>query len=155
MRILLGAALAACLLAAPAQAEPIDPFGLHIEIGRWSVMNGRVRELTFDDQRPAPTVEIDYNDPSVMARALRTEVWEYNALSASLCDEGRFTALTCVRAYNPSWLGEAPNVRPSLAALQTRSNAVGERVMPLWDALCDEARAKVPEDERMAVCPME
>lgn len=154
MRALVFAA-ALVLAVSIAHAEQPDAFALQIDAGRLNMMTDSVRELAYAPERPAPAHDEDPSDPAAIARSLRISVLEHNALAAQLCAEGRFPALACQRAWLPSWLGEAPNARPSLATLQTRWRAASERIMPLWDAICSEARAKASEDERMAVCPME
>jgi hypothetical protein len=143
--------ICAFALAASAQAEPVDPFALHIEIGRWGVMTDTVDELLSGGD-----VDADPTSPQALARGLREAVWSFNLARETACAAGKFTALACGAAYLPAWLGEAGNISPSLETLQARSDEVGAVVMPFWGAVCDDAQSRVAdEEERLMVCPME
>lgn len=155
--IILALAVAACGQggeggpAAP-PGDPADPYNLNIEIGRYGAMLSQVHDHTF--QRPGVGTP-EPTEPAELARALRETVWEYNLESSRLCAKGLFRDVACGPAYEPSWISEPIGAAPSFEDLQARSQAVGEQVMPLWSAVCESARLGVPEEERMAICPME
>ncbi len=156
--LILALALAACgqngeqaETPAPPTEQP-DAMTLNIEIGRYGVMLSQVHGLSGEG---AETVA-DATDPQIMARALRETVWEYNLERSRLCAGGLYTEISCGPAFAPVWIGEPPTAAPTLAELQARSNAVGEEVMRLWSAVCEDARAReVDEDAKMFVCAME
>lgn len=135
------------------RAEAIDPFNLHIEIGRYGAMLSTVEGLTAET--PSAAAEEDVTAPANLARHLRQNVWEYNLLRSRLCARGLFTQQSCGPSYNPVWLADPADAAVSLEEIQARNQAFGEEVSPLWGAVCDAARQGVPEDEQMAVCPME
>lgn len=155
--LILALCLAACGQAADTSkggegAEAQDPFDLNIEIGRYGAMLNQVEEHTAERGAAEPAV----TDPNELARRLRETVWEYNLHRSRLCAKSLYTELTCGPAYAPVWLSEPDTAAPSLEDLQTRSTAVGDEVMRLWDTVCEDARAQVTnEQERMYVCAME
>ena len=133
-------------------AEELTPANLQIEIGRTGAMLGNVRAVT---ENIPPGVE---NDPTAlreMARALRETVWEYNLERSRLCGKGLYTAVSCGSAYEPVWIAEAADSEPTLEILNERAQGLRAEVSRFEGAICDDARSKVPESERMAVCPME
>lgn len=133
--------------------EAPDPFTLNIEIGRYGAMLSQVREHT---QERSGNTEPSVTDPQHLARRLRETVWQYNLERSQLCAKGLYAELTCGPAYAPVWLSEPDTVTPSLQDLHTRSSAVGDEVMRLWNAVCEDAASRVQdEQERMYVCPME
>lgn len=159
MRIVLTALVMAATLGSAAAVEPpepaLDPFDLHIEIGRWGYMMSTVTGHTNDPDGAEPGSE-EPGDPRALARTLRETVWEYNLRRSELCTRGVLVAATCGGGYAPAWLSEPHDAAPSLEELKARSSAVGEVVMPLWDAVCEEAATRVEDpQERMYVCPME
>jgi hypothetical protein len=156
--LILALALAACgqnaekAEAPTAAPEEPDAMTLNIEIGRYGVMLSQVHGLSGE----GADAVADATDPQVMARALRETVWEYNLERSRLCAGGLYTEITCVPAFAPVWIGEPPTATPTLVELQARSNAVGEEVMRLWNAVCEDARARETDEEaRMFVCAME
>lgn len=157
--IVLALALAACGQTGEKQNEvptaPAgpDPFTLNIEIGRYGAMLNQVTGHT--EERPG-SAEPEVTAPRELARRLRETVWEYNIERSKICAKGLFTEITCTPAYEPVWISEPPNAEPTLEEIQTRADAVGEEVMRLWDAVCEDARSRAAnEDERFLTCPME
>lgn len=138
--------------AAPAQAEAPDPFDLSIQIGRAGHMLSTVESLT---ESRVGSAELDSSSPTELARNLRETVWEYNVQRSELCAKGLFAEVSCGPAYEPVWISEPADAAPTLEEIQTRTSALHEEVQRLWAAVCDDARAGVPEEEQMAVCPME
>lgn len=133
-------------------AEPPDPMNLNIEIGRYGVMLDQVNEQTTE--RPG-AAEPEVDDPHQLARRLRETVWRYNLQRSQLCAKGLFTDLACGPPYLPVWISEPDSVTPALHDLQTRADDAGAEVMRLWNAVCEDARARAAEDERMYVCAIE
>jgi len=156
--IVLALALAACGQTGEKQAEvPTGPAGpdpatLNIEIGRYGAMLSQVGDHTAE--RPG-SAEPQVTAPRDLARRLREAVWRYNIERSQICSKGLFTELACGSAYEPVWIAEPETVEPTLEEIQSRSDALGQEVQRLWDAVCEDARSRAPEDERMAVCPME
>jgi hypothetical protein len=157
--MVLALALAACGQTGEKQGEvPTGPAGpdpstLNIEIGRYGAMLGQVTGHT--EERPG-SAEPEVTAPGDLARRLRETVWRYNIERSQICAKGLFTELTCTPAYEPVWISEPPNAEPTLEEIQTRSEAVGQEVMTLWDAVCEDARTRAAsEDERQVACAME
>lgn len=157
--IVLALALAACGQTGEKQAEvptapaAPDPFTLNIEIGRYGAMLGQVSGHT--EERPG-SAEPEVTEPRDLARRLRETVWRYNIERSQICAKGLFTEVTCSPAYEPVWISEPPTAAPTLEELQTRADAVGQEVMTLWDAVCEDARTRAANDEeRMLACAME
>lgn len=140
---------------APApEAEQIQPFDLHIEIGRYGYMLSQVHDIA----NPDGLVPSDENpeEPRALARALRETVWEYNIERSRLCARNYLPEASCGPSYNPVWLADPADAEVSLADLKTRADAVGEQVLPLWNAICEDARARVAdEEEQRLVCAIE
>ena len=155
----LSLALAACnpqqqSAEAPPAPEAIEPFDLNIEIGRYGAMLNQIEEHGM--AAPSAMPEPDVGDPRELARNLRETVWAYNIARSRLCARGVQSALSCGPAYAPLWIGDAGDVEAPLPELKARADALGEDVMRLWNAVCEEAEARVvDEDERRLVCPME
>ncbi|WP_395645537.1 hypothetical protein [Terricaulis sp.] len=133
-------------------SEELTPANLQIDIGRTGAMLGNVRAITED--LPAG-VETDPTALRELARALRETVWEYNLERSRLCGKGLYTAVSCGPAYEPVWIAEAADSEPTLEILNERAEGLRAEVSRFEGAICDDARSKVPENERMAVCPME
>lgn len=139
--------------APPQPGEAANPADLNIEIGRYGVMLDHVTAQT--NERPGAAEE-NVEDPRVLARRLRETVWEYNLERSRLCAKGLYAEVTCGPALVPVWISEPDTATPSVEDLQIRSAGVGAEVMRLWDAVCEDSRSRVEdEQERMLVCPME
>ena len=156
--IVLALALAACGQTGEKQADvPTGPAGpdpstLNIEIGRYGAMLSQVSDQSAE--RPG-SAEPEVTSQRDLARRLREAVWSYNIQRSQLCSKGLFVETTCGSAYEPVWIAEPDTVEPTLEEIQSRSDALGVEVQRLWGVVCDDAKARVPEEERMAVCPME
>jgi hypothetical protein len=156
--IALALALAACGQSGEKQDVPTapggpDPFTLNIEIGRYGAMLSQVTGHT--QERPG-SAEPEVTDPRDLARRLRETVWEYNIERSKICAKGLFTEITCTPAYEPVWIAEPPNAEPTMEEIQSRSDAVGQEVMTLWNAVCEDARTRAATDEeRELACAME
>lgn len=131
----------------------LNAFDVHIEVGRYGAMLSTVDSLT--EEMPGVATNEDVSAPTAMTRQLREHVWEYNHTRSRLCGRGLYTAVTCGPAYNPVWLADPADAVVSLQEIQARNEALGAEVMALWGAVCDDHRARVPDEEKMAVCPME
>lgn len=150
-------ALAACgqqtgeKAGAPA-IRAIQPLDLHIEIGRYGVMLRQVENLTAELPSAA---DPDAEAPQSLARDLRETVWAYNLARSRLCARGLYPEVSCGPAFEPTWISDLASAAPPLEELQARENAVGEQVMPFWDAVCADIRQRTTEDERAYVCAIE
>ncbi|MET0183338.1 MAG: hypothetical protein ABW199_10670 [Caulobacterales bacterium] len=144
--------LAAC--ATKTAAEDEDPFHLHISIGRWSAMVSQIADIHAIAQ-PDHVSDDELLEASVLSRNLRMTVWQYNLERAQLCAERKLIEASCGAPYQPGWLIEA-RAAPSYRELAIRSRDVGDRVMPFWNAVCADAKAREPDPEmRQQICPME
>jgi hypothetical protein len=129
-----------------------DPGTLLIDIGRNGLILDRVIEFT-DQATPNPP--LDLQSPVVMSSMLRADVWKFNYARESMCLVRYLPKLSCVPPYLPRWLHETPDAAPSMATLRARQNEVSSRIVDLWDAACEEARKRLPEDEWFPRCSME
>jgi hypothetical protein len=138
----------------PTQGDTMDPIELEIAVGRYGAMQGQIENLTEE-----VGIIADLPDEAAqrrdLARKLREEVWRYNFQRSRLCAEGYLTSATCGAAFAPVWLDEPVDAEVTHEILVERAVAVGDVVMPLWNAVCEDAGTRVPEAERMMVCPME
>lgn len=157
--IVLALALAACGQTGEKQGEvptgPAgpDPFTLNIEIGRYGAMLSQVHDQTFE--RPG-SGEPEVTEPRDLARRLRETVWQYNLERSRNCARGLYAEITCGPAYEPVWIAESSEIEPTLDEIQSRTDAVGQEVMRLWNAVCEDARARATTDEeRQLACAME
>jgi hypothetical protein len=133
--------------------ESRDPFDINIEIGRYGAMLNQIDEHT---RERAGAAEPAVTDPNELSRRLRETVWEYNLQRSRLCAKGLYAELSCGPAYAPVWLSEPDAAAPTLEDVETRADAVGDEVMRLWNAVCEDARAQeTNEQERVYVCAME
>jgi len=157
--LIMALALAACgqtaeKADAPAEPERSDAFDLNIQIGRYGVMLNQVHSIAGG--AAGAEAEVDATDPGVLARSLRESVWEYNLERSQLCARGLYTEVSCGPAFSPVWIGEPSTAEPTMAELQSRATAVGEEVMRLWNAVCEDARAQEADEEtRSFVCALE
>jgi hypothetical protein len=139
---------------APAEPERSEAFELNIQVGRYGVMLNQVHSLAGG--AAGAEAEFDATDPQVLARALRETVWEYNLERSQLCGRGLYVEVSCGAAFAPVWIAEPPTAEPTFEELQARAAAVGEEVMRLWGAVCEDARAREPDEEaRDFVCAIE
>jgi len=154
---ILALALAACgqtgEQAKSADAEPLDPFAMSVEVGRYGVMLSQIQNI--NSETPDAT-EQDVTAPADLARRLRETVWRYNLTRSELCARGLHTQVSCGPTFQPVWMGEPTDSAPSLEELQTRNAAVGDEVMRFWNAVCEAARtAETNEEARAYVCAIE
>jgi hypothetical protein len=149
-------ALAACKPPGQSGQAPgarIDPHALQIEIGRYGAMLHQTGELT-STQVGAPDASAE--DAKELARGLREAVWTYNIQRSRLCARNLFVETSCGPAFEPVWISEPPNARPTPEQLQTRSQEVSQVVQPFWNAICDDARHRTQDaGQRRMVCAIE
>ena len=148
------AALAACKPpGADTSASHTDPHALQIEIGRYGVMLNQAAELT-STQLGAP--DASNEDPKELARALRESVWRYNIERSQLCARNLYTETSCGPAFEPSWISEPSDARPTPEQLQSRSAEVGQEVQRFWSTICDAARHNEQDQaRRRLICAIE
>ncbi|MBI3437690.1 MAG: hypothetical protein HY054_03380 [Proteobacteria bacterium] len=149
-------ALAACK--PPGQNQPapgahIDPHALQIEIGRYGVMLHQTGVLT-STQLGAPDASAE--DAKELARGLREAVWTYNIQRSQLCARNLFTETSCGPAFEPVWISEPPNARPTPEQLQSRSQEVSQTVQPFWNTICADARRRTQDHQQQRlICAIE
>jgi len=150
---LAAAALVACKQNSPAHQSTVTAEDLHIEIGRYGVMLGQTADLT--EGRPGAGMASP-SDPKELARALRETVWGYNIQRSQLCRRDLYAEVTCGPVFDPVWMTEPPDATPSLAALEQRSQDVGQEVQKFWTAICEDAKRRAADpSQRQAICMME
>jgi hypothetical protein len=157
--LIFAAALAACGQTGekgqttPEPTEAPDPFALQIEIGRYGYMLYQTHELTAER---SGAQETEPSEPRALARSLREVVWRYNLERSTLCARGLFTDVACGPVYEPVWISEPADATVSLEELQTRASAIGDEVLPFWEAVCEDAKTTAADEEaRSQICPME
>ncbi|MET0545709.1 MAG: hypothetical protein ABWZ40_05305 [Caulobacterales bacterium] len=159
MRFRIFALLSTALLAlgcASAPKNDFDPFALEIEAGRWGVMNAQSAAIIADLPPSAhPLDETDIGRRAALAAELRQSTLEFARLKSWACRDEKLSKATCAEDFSPAWIGRKETAPPSWAELQKRSDAVGAAVMPMWDELCAQAKAKAPNEEPGMICPME
>ena len=149
-------ALGACK--PPGQTETttgprVDPHTLQIEIGRYGVMLQQAAQIT-ETQLGAPDASAE--DPKEIARALRESVWRFNLERSQLCARNLYVETSCGPAFEPTWISEPSDARPTLEILQQRSHEVGGEVQRFWGAICDAARHnEQDENARREICAIE
>lgn len=146
-------ALAACRPPGQAERAPgarVDPHALQTEIGRYGAMLHQTGELT-STQVGAP--DASAQDAKELARGLREAVWQYNIQRSQLCARNLFTETTCTPPYEPVWISEPPNTRPTPEQLQQRSGEVGQEIQHFWGVICDDARRRTQDQaQRRTIC---
>src|SRR5689334_23244960 len=153
------AALGACRPPGQSEQAPgahVDPHALEVEVRHYGAMLHQTGALTAT-QIGAP--DASAQDPKELARALREAVWQYNIQRSQLCARNLFTETTCSPPYEPVWISEPPNSRPTAEQLQQRSTEVGQEIQHFWGVICDDARRRAREqsagaDTRM-ICQIE
>lgn len=137
------------------EAQQIQPFDLHIEIGRYGYMLSQVHGIANPEDGMAPSNE-NPEEPRALARSLRETAWEYNLERSRLCARNYLAEASCGPSYNPVWLADPADAAVTLADLQARATALGDVVMPFWNAVCEDARSRVTdEEEQRLVCAIE
>jgi hypothetical protein len=148
-------ALGACKPPGPADStgSRVDPHALQIEIGRYHVMLRQAAELS-STQLGAPDAGVE--DPKELARGLREAVWQYNIQRSQLCARNLYTETSCGPAFEPTWISEPSDARPTPEQLQQRSAEVGQEVQRFWGAICDAARrSEQDREQRRLICAIE
>lgn len=142
------AALAACASA----REREDPFALEIQTGRLGVMTNQGQSILGE----APAIPEGESDPAARARVandLRTAIFQLATLKTRACAEGKLEPVLCKKDFAPDWALKSDAATPDWQELSRRIDAATGAIMPVWSALCDQAREKAgPDDE---ICPME
>lgn len=129
----------------PAAAqEPIEPFYLAIESGRWDVLIDRAREglrlRPFDPSAPDED-EILRIDASLKSGALNLL-----ALRLELCRIGLGAPGDCEHVSWPEWITQPPSSRVDLEVLQARSDWLGEQTFHYIETGCRIGREQSGED---------
>ena len=142
------AALAACASA----REREDPFALEIQTGRLGVMTSQGQSIL--GEAPAiPQGESDSATRTRVAGDLREAIFRFASLKARACTEGKLDPAVCKKDFAPDWALRTDAAAPGWNELAQRIDAATGAIMPVWSALCDQAREKAgPDDE---ICPME
>lgn len=148
------AALGACKppgQSGQASGPHADPHALQVEIGHYGAMLHQTGELT-STQIGAP--DASSQDAKELARGLREAVWQYNIQRSQLCARNLYTETTCTPPYEPVWISEPPNTRPTAEQLQQRSSEVGQEIQHFWGVICEDARRRTQDQaQRRTICP--
>jgi hypothetical protein len=147
------AALGACKPPGQSQqtAAHVDPHALEVEIGHYGAMLHQTGELAAT-QIGAP--DASAQDAKELARGLREAVWQYNIQRSQLCARNLYTETTCTPPYEPVWISEPPNTRPTPEQLRQRSSEVGQEIQHFWGVICEDARRRTQDQaQRRTICP--
>lgn len=133
--ILVAVAIALASLA----AAPDEPDALLIEAGRLSVMVDQSAEAL---KLLAPAVEepaLGVAEPHADAFAETVAaVRRYNLVAAQACRLRVTEPALCQGPFRPAWLDRA--APPAETELRVMLDAAGDRIVPLWRALCAKAK---------------
>jgi hypothetical protein len=135
-----------------ATVEPDDIDTTRIDIGRLGVINDHTREIWLK-MRPDRASHV-LDDPVQLNSSLRQIVWDYNALREELCNDRFLVERSCGAPYVPKWVYEAQKDVPTAKVLSARQEELADRIIPLWDAVCERLR-KVMGDDIQRYCSVE
>ena len=129
-----------------------DQFAWEIQAGRLGVMTNQGQSL-LGEEPPFPPEETDAATRTRIADNVRLAVFDLARLKMRACPEGRLEQALCQRDYAPDWALRADKTPPDWIELQRRIDDASGAIMPIWSALCAQARKNAgPDDE---ICPME
>lgn len=131
--------LSACATAPAASGEPEDPFVLQIDSGRLMIFVDRIGMASELIETPASA---EGTDLTRAARNVRQAAIAFLAAKDQACEDGKFTAQSCIPLAPPAWLSEAPNRAISAAEVRRRIDDVYELTGPLVEAACEAGKAK-------------
>ena len=140
--------------AADATADQMDLYNvLSVDIGRLGAINDRVTEA-WQELRTNENEKSGY-DPAEMNSWLRAEVWHYNGVRESLCNDRYLVKASCGKPFLPAWVLAAPTNVPSKKVLEQRYDELYERVVPLWDAVCVDVKKRLSYEDAQPFCSIE
>ena len=155
MRAIAFAVSLAAVFAIPAAAEedPRRAADLMIEAGRYGVMLDQVERSLQMPKRypPQPALDEDLGQRLYVSQELRAAVLRYNAAQFDVCRLRIVDAQLCAGPYLPGWLAEPADADVALNVLEARTRAAGERILPLWDALCTLAIESTGDESFCAI----
>jgi hypothetical protein len=126
---------------------------LSIDIGRLGVINDSIVEAW--KKRRADENQKSRYDPAELSSWLRAEVWHYNGLRESLCNDRYLVNASCGKPYLPAWIRESSVNTPSDRVLEQRQGELSDQIVRLWDAVCDDLKKRVPEEDAREFCSIE
>ncbi len=153
IRALLAGAIALSACAGVAQlpqpdqevgAEPIEPFYLAIEAGRWQVLLDRAQEGL--QQRPFDVSAPDENEILRIDASLKSGALSLLAMRLELCRSGLGVAGDCEHSSWPEWITQPPSSRVDLQVLQERSNWLGDQTFHYIETGCRIGRDQSGDD---------
>ena len=129
----------------PAESqEPIEPFYLAIEAGRWDVLIDRAREgLRL---RPFEPSAPDENEILRIDASLKSGALNLLALRLELCRSGLGTSSDCSHVSWPEWITQPPSAEVDLKVLQARSDWIGEQTFRYIETGCRIGREQSGDD---------
>jgi hypothetical protein len=129
--------------AAAAAAEPIDPFLLGIETGRWQVLIERATSGADQAPMPAPAEEADTLS---IDRSLKQGASDLLALRDTVCARNLLPTEKCTIPDWPAWTTEPVTAATPLETLQQRSDWLGSAMSDFVDAGCAAGKAALKDD---------
>ncbi len=137
-------ALSLLLLAVPtvvsaeADSDPvIDAGRLGVMMSQSAEALARLSNAAHADDTPDPALSAETQAQNLAFQQLVTAVLRYNAVSNDACRMGVAPKAVCPGPFLPPWLGgTAPH---SDAALRAMIDEASGRLMPFWNAMCEEA----------------
>jgi hypothetical protein len=118
--------------------EPIEPFHLAIEAGRWGALIYRAQEGMM--LRPLDPAAPDENEILRIDASLKTGALAMLALRLEMCRSGLGEAGDCEHESWPEWITQPPSSKVDLQVLQARSDWLGEQTFRFTDTGCEVGR---------------
>jgi len=126
-------------------------FEADIIAGRVEVMQEQTRRGLQVLGTPLPQVAELPTDRETYRR-LYDAVERYNELNRAACAGGIATGNLCGPApFLPMWYAGRPRPDTSPVGLKTMAEEMQNKMIPLWDAVCDKAKAKSGDEHFCAI----
>jgi hypothetical protein len=124
--------------------EPLDPFVVAIDAGRWGV----IIDKAIDGAREAdvPTAGVDESDLYRADKSLKNGAASLIELRNQVCGQGLVTGAACDLKDWPAWTREPPTDKTPIEELDRRSQWLGEIMQPFTDAGCEAGRKATRDD---------
>lgn len=127
-----------------AAQEPIEPFYLAIEAGRWDVLISRAREGLL--LRPYNEAAPEEDEIMRIDGSLKSGALALLSLRLELCRSGLAAAGDCEHESWPEWITQPPSSKVDLKVLQARSDWLGEKTFHYIETGCRVGREQSGDD---------